>query len=83
MRMIVILSILCIASPLWAQAQRPYSPPRMPDGHPDLQGTYDLATLTPMERPAGTKAVLSEDEATKLERQVATQTEVRGRAISA
>jgi len=27
---------------------------RMPDGHLDLQGTYDLATLTPMERPAGT-----------------------------
>ena len=24
--------------------------PRMPDGHPDLQGTYDLATMTPMER---------------------------------
>ena len=27
-----------------------------PDGHPDLQGTYDLATITPMERPAGTQA---------------------------
>ena len=26
--------------------------PRMPDGHPDLQGTYDVATLTPIERPA-------------------------------
>ena len=24
----------------------------LPDGHPDLQGTYDLATLTPVERPA-------------------------------
>jgi hypothetical protein len=23
---------------------------RMPDGHPDLQGTYDLATMTPFER---------------------------------
>ncbi len=29
--------------------------PRTPDGHPDLQGTYDLATLTPMERTAGSK----------------------------
>ena len=32
--------------------------PRTPDGHPDLQGTYDLATMTPFERlpgdPAGT-----------------------------
>ena len=24
--------------------------PRTPDGHPDLQGTYDLATMTPLER---------------------------------
>ena len=23
---------------------------RTPDGHPDLQGTYDLATMTPLER---------------------------------
>ena len=30
-------------------------PPRLADGHPDLQGTYDLATLTPLERPAGMK----------------------------
>jgi hypothetical protein len=27
--------------------------PRMPDGHPDLQGTYDLATMTPLERWPG------------------------------
>jgi hypothetical protein len=26
--------------------------PRTADGHPDLQGTYDVATLTPIERPA-------------------------------
>src|SRR5260370_28882887 len=25
--------------------------PRMPDGHPDLQGTHDLAPSTPPERP--------------------------------
>ena len=33
-------------------AAKPYTAPRTPDGHPDLQGTYDLATLTPLERPA-------------------------------
>jgi len=27
--------------------------PRTPDGHPDLQGTYDLATMTPFERLGG------------------------------
>jgi len=53
------------------QAARPYSPPRMPDGHPDLQGTYDLATLTPLDRPAGMKAVLSPEEVAKIERTVA------------
>jgi len=36
----------------YAQAPKPYTVPRMADGHPDLQGTYDLATVTPIERPA-------------------------------
>jgi hypothetical protein len=44
---------------------------RTPDGHPDLQGTYDLATLTPIERPAGAKATLTPEEAAKLEAQTA------------
>jgi len=44
---------------------------RTPDGHPDLQGMYDLATLTPLERPAGAKAVLTEAEAVALEKRVA------------
>jgi len=41
--------------------------PRMPDGHPDLQGMYDLATLTPVERAAGTPLVMSDEQAAKLE----------------
>ena len=41
------------------------------DGHPDLQGIYDLATLTPVERPAGTPLVLTDEEAAKLEQQAA------------
>src|SRR4051812_1644649 len=45
--------------------------PRTPDGHPDLQGTYDLATLTPVERPAGTPLVLTDEQAAKLEKAVA------------
>ena len=72
---------------LAAQAPKPapkaYVPPRLPDGHPDLQGIYDLATLTPLERPANTKAVLSDEEAAKLERDVAARNELGGRAISA
>jgi hypothetical protein len=45
--------------------------PRLADGHPDLQGMYDLATLTPVERPAGTPLVLSDEQAAKLEKDVA------------
>jgi hypothetical protein len=45
--------------------------PRMADGHPDLQGTYDLGTLTPLERAAGSPLVLTEEQAKKLETQVA------------
>jgi hypothetical protein len=44
-----------------------WSPKRMPDGHPDLQGTYDLATLTPLERMSGSSGVLTKEEAAKLE----------------
>lgn len=70
------LAIVSLTVQLAAQGAKPYSPPRMPDGHPDLQGTYDLATLTPLERPAGAKAVLTEDEAAKLEKAVAQRVEL-------
>ena len=58
-----------------AQPAKKYSPPRMPDGHPDLQGTYDLATITPMERVRGASLVLSKEQALKLETQRAAQRE--------
>ena len=32
--------------------------PRLPDGHPDLQGTYDVATMTPVERMPGVKNLI-------------------------
>jgi hypothetical protein len=64
-----------------AQAPKPYTPPRMPDGHPDLQGTYDLATLTPLERAAGTNAVMTKEEAAKLERAAAAQREEGDKSI--
>jgi hypothetical protein len=41
---------------------------RMPDGHPDLQGTYDLATMTPMERMPGDPPVLSKEQAETLQK---------------
>src|SRR5215510_16072579 len=53
-------------------AGKPSAIPRLADGHPDLQGTYDLATLTPVERPANMPAVLTDEQAKKLESGVAT-----------
>src|SRR6478672_13473348 len=43
--------------------------PRTPDGHVDLQGTYDVATLTPIERPrsANGKLTMTDKEAAGIE----------------
>src|SRR5256885_4380998 len=56
--------------------------PRLPDGHPDLQGTYDLATLTPVEREKGSPLVLTEEQARKLEQQVAARKRQQDAAIA-
>ena len=42
--------------------------PRTPDGHPDLQGTYDLATMTPLERLPGDPPFLTKEKAVALEK---------------
>jgi hypothetical protein len=42
--------------------------PRAPDGHPDLQGTYDLATMTPLERWPGDPPFLTKERAEALQR---------------
>jgi hypothetical protein len=41
---------------------------RMPDGHPDLQGAYDLATMTPMERIPGDPPALTKEQAETLQK---------------
>ena len=53
------------------------TPPRTPWGEPDLQGIWDFATITPMERPKeqADKEVLTAEEAAELEKQ-ATQRRV-------
>ena len=45
--------------------------PRTPDGKPDLQGTYDLGTITPIERAPGTPLVMTEEQAKKGEQALA------------
>jgi hypothetical protein len=41
---------------------------RTPEGYPDLQGLWNAATLTPLERPNPSKLVLSDEEAAAVEK---------------
>ncbi len=51
-----------------AGAAKKWTPARMADGHPDLQGVYDVATITPLERPAGVPSLtLTNQQAAALE----------------
>jgi hypothetical protein len=85
MRNRLVLSIVAMsmaALPISAQTQKPApakaSFPRTPDGHPDLQGTYDLATMTPFERMPGDPPFYTKEEAQKL-----TKKEMDRRAVNA
>src|SRR5277367_1064592 len=42
--------------------------PRTPDGHPDLQGTYDLSMMTPFERLPGDPPFLTKENAEALQK---------------
>src|SRR5579885_3505407 len=46
---------------LLAQTQKKASIPRTEDGHPDLQGVWTNATITPLERPAKYKSLTISD----------------------
>jgi hypothetical protein len=60
--------IVAVVVPAAGQSGK-YTPPRTPDGKPDLQGTYTFATITPLQRPAQVngKDVLTPEEAAAFE----------------
>ena len=64
------LAMSLTAVPMAAQVTKiaAKAAPRTPDGHPDLQGTYDLATMTPMERLPGDPPVLTKEQAETLQK---------------
>jgi hypothetical protein len=61
------------AAPAAKPVPRASAPPKTPWGDPDLQGTWNFATSTPLERPSelGEKSVLSGDEAEQFEEKLA------------
>jgi hypothetical protein len=63
-----VLGVLLAAGATLVSAQTASKIPRMADGRADLQGIYDLAMLTPLERPSGVPAVLTDEQAAKLEK---------------
>src|SRR5580658_8026098 len=66
----MVLALSLTALPATAQATKTAATsalPRTPDAHPDLQGTYDLATMTPFERLPGDGPVLTKEQAQKLQ----------------
>ncbi len=65
---LALLVVLSFAVPV--RAQTPWTAPRTSDGHPDLEGIWDSASLTPLQRPAGlgTKEFYTEQEAAAYEK---------------
>lgn len=70
---LLIASFAC--SSLFGQAAKPWTPPRTPDGQPDLQGVWTTSTLTSLERPAefAGKEFLSPAEAAAYEKRLLDQ----------
>ncbi|MEZ5286759.1 MAG: hypothetical protein R2712_18505 [Vicinamibacterales bacterium] len=72
------LSAMMLAAGAWwlaplsgqapAPGTTPWTMPRTPDGHPDLQGTWSNATITPIDRPAGAPATYTPAQAARLEK---------------
>lgn len=68
---VCVAALLALAAPTAAQTS-PGEPtqwvvPRTPDGHPDLQGDWTNATLTPVQRPEGRDRVLTPEQVAEVE----------------
>jgi len=60
-------------APKTGAATKPWTAPKTPWGDPDLQGVWNDATSTPLQRPTGAKGkdVLNDEEATEFQDQLA------------
>jgi hypothetical protein len=81
-RLVTLAAALALAAAtLAAQTAQPWTAARTPWGHPDLQGIWNAATLTPLERPdtAAGKLALTKEEADRIERAERARVEARAR----
>ena len=78
-RLLIVCGVLTIAA---ATALPGAENRRTPDGHPDFSGTYDIATQTPLTRPAslGERLSLTDEEAKAMAKAIADQKAKRNRA---
>ena len=60
---VAIALTVALAGQTPAKQAKAYTVPRTPWGDPDLQGVWNDATSTPLQRPNGTKDVLTDEEA--------------------
>jgi hypothetical protein len=71
--MAALFSAVALVIPVGGQSPKQYKPPRTPWGDPDLQGVWNDATSTPLQRPGGVgdKGVLSDEEAVDFQKSLA------------
>lgn len=75
-RFLPAVAIIALISATSFGQTKKYSPPRLSDGRPDLQGIWTNSTYSPLERPAGVnKEFYSKEEAVELEKRAAEQEE--------
>jgi len=67
---VIVLIVLTLASATTFAGGNRYRPPRLPDGRPDLQGTWLHNDPTPLVRPAGFPALISPLQAVAIEAMV-------------
>ena len=67
---VLMLWTILSATQLTQHPGQGYKPPRTADGHPDLNGTYDIATITPLVRQGPAQRALTDEQAAKIEAQI-------------